>query len=64
LDFKSESDCAVLLVTVACSKGDKAAYNDAAACQALVQAGTCTGTGTEAAFSYPPDDACGSPESN
>jgi len=62
IDFDSEADCKGFLVTLGCSMGDKAAYNDAAACQSLVQAATCTGTGTEGALSYPADNACASPE--
>ena len=34
-----------------------AAYNDAAACLPLVQAATCTGTGTEGSVSLPTDTA-------
>lgn len=63
IDFDSEADCNLFFVTVGCSKGDNAAYNDAAACLPRVQAATCTGTGTEAALSYPADDVCMSPSS-
>lgn len=61
LTFDSESDCRVFFVSLGCSMGDKAAYNDAAACLPLVQAATCTGTGTEGALTFPPDTACGTP---
>jgi len=64
IDFDSESDCKVFYVTLGCSKGDKAAYKDAAACQPLIGAATCTGTGTEAALSYPSDQVCESTESD
>jgi len=64
VDFESESDCNVWFVTVGCAKGDKAAYQDAASCLPLVKAATCTGTGTEAALSYPADDVCMPPPSN
>jgi len=62
VDFNSESDCRAFFVTLGCSMGDKAAYNDAAACLPLVQAATCTGTGADGALSYPPDIACQSPQ--
>ena len=58
IDFDTEADCKVFFVTLGCSMGDKAAYNDAAACQPLVQAAACTGTGTDAAYAYPPDKVC------
>jgi hypothetical protein len=61
LTFDTEADCRGFLVTLGCSEGDKAAYNDAAACLPLVQAATCTGTGTDGALSFPPDTACASP---
>ena len=61
LTFDSESDCRALFVTLGCSQGDMAAYNDAAACLPLVQAATCTGTGTDGAVSLPADLACQSP---
>jgi hypothetical protein len=60
--FDSESDCRFFLVTLSCSDGDMAAYNDAAACLPLVQAAGCTGTGEEGAFMSPPDtDVCDTP---
>jgi hypothetical protein len=62
LEFPSDSDCKGWFITLGCSMGDSKAYNDAAACLPLVQAATCTGTGTEAAVSYPPDKACESPD--
>jgi hypothetical protein len=37
------------------------AYNDAEACLPLIEAATCTGTGTDAALAYPADNACQSP---
>ena len=61
LTFDSEADCTGLFVTFGCSMGDMAAYNDAAACLPLVQAATCTGTGTTGAVSFPADPACESP---
>ncbi len=61
LSFNTEADCNAALVTFSCSQGDKAAYNDAAACLPLVQAATCTGTGADAALAYPADNACESP---
>ena len=59
--FPNEADCTGLYVTFACSMGDMAAYNDAAACLPLVQAAACIGTGTEGAVEYPMDIACQSP---
>jgi hypothetical protein len=59
--FDTESDCRGFLVTLGCSQGDMAAYNDAAACLPLVQAATCTGTGADAALSFPTEMACESP---
>ena len=44
LTFDSDSDCRAFLVTLACSSGDMAAYNDAASCLPLAQAAPCTGT--------------------
>jgi hypothetical protein len=61
LTFESESDCVGFFVTLGCSMGDAAAYNDAAACLPLVQAAPCTGTGTEGAVAYPTQAACQSP---
>jgi len=61
LSFDSDSNCRGLFVTLACSPGDMAAYNDAAACLPLVKAATCTGTGTEGAVSFPMEMACQSP---
>jgi hypothetical protein len=61
LDFDSDADCRGFFLTLACSMGDQAAYNDAAACLPLVQAATCTGTGTDGAVSFPMDMACQSP---
>lgn len=61
LDFDTESDCRGFFVTLACSMGDMAAYNDAAACLPLVQAATCTGVGVEGALSFPTDMACQAP---
>lgn len=63
-DFESESDCKILLVTLGCSNSENSGYKDAAACLPLVEAGTCTGTGTEAAFSYPTEMACSSTQSD
>lgn len=61
LSFDNASDCRGFLVTLGCSNGDQAAYNDAAACLPLVQAATCTGTGPDGALSFPPDMACQTP---
>src|SRR5262245_27856380 len=61
LSFDSESDCLGFFVTLGCSMGDAAAYNDAAACLPLVQAAACAGTGTEGAVAFPTDTACQSP---
>jgi hypothetical protein len=61
LTFDTEADCRLFLVTAACSEGDMAAYNNAAACLPLIQAATCTGTGVEGAVSLPPDTACETP---
>jgi hypothetical protein len=61
ISFDSESDCRALFVAFGCSRGDAAAYNDAAACLPLVEAATCTGTGTEGAVSLPADPVCESP---
>ena len=60
-DFPSEADCRGFFVTLGCSMGDKAAYNDAMACLPLIQAATCTGSGADGALSYPTDPACDSP---
>jgi hypothetical protein len=62
LDFPSESDCRGFYVTVACSQGDKVAYNDAAACLTMVQAATCDSTGAEGAVAYPTSTACETPK--
>jgi hypothetical protein len=62
VSFPSESDCRGWLVSLGCSGGDKAAYNDAAACLPLVQAATCTGEGTDGAVSFPTEMACATPE--
>lgn len=59
--FDTESDCRGFFVTLGCSQGDMAAYNDAAACLPLVQAATCTGTGVDGALSFPAEMACQSP---
>ena len=59
--FPSEADCRGFLVTLGCSQGDMAAYNNAAACLPLVQAAQCTGTGTDAALAFPADNACQTP---
>ena len=59
--FDSEGDCRFFLVSLTCSDGDMAAYNDAAACLPLVQAATCTGTGEEGAVVAPDADACQTP---
>jgi hypothetical protein len=59
--FDSEADCRGFLVTLGCSQGDTAAYNDAAACLPLVEAATCTGAGVDGALSFPADMACQSP---
>jgi len=61
LTFEDEADCRGFLVTFACSGGNQA-YADAAACLPLVQAAMCTGTGTEAAVSWPMAPACVTPE--
>ena len=61
LTFDSEADCTGFFVTLGCSMGDAAAYNDAAACLPLVQAAACTGTGVDGAVVYPDDTACDSP---
>ena len=63
LEFDSESDCRGFYVTLACSAGDKAAYNDAPACLTMVQAATCASTGAEGAVTYPTSTACGTPNS-
>ena len=62
LSFDSESDCLGFFVTLACTMGDVAAYNDSAACLPLAEAATCTGTGEEGAVSLPDDAACQAPE--
>ena len=61
LTFDTEADCTGFFVTVGCSMGDAAAYNDAAACLPLVQAAACTGTGVDGAVVFPADPACESP---
>ena len=61
LTFDTETDCTGLFVTLGCSMGDMAAYNDAAACLPLIQAAACTGTGTEGAVELPADMACQAP---
>ena len=61
LTFDTEADCTGILVTFGCSMGDSAAYNNAAACLPLIQAATCTGSGTTGALNYPADTACESP---
>jgi hypothetical protein len=61
LEFSSEADCRGFYVTLACSGGDKAAYNDTAACLTLVQAATCSSTGAEGAVEYPASTACETP---
>jgi hypothetical protein len=62
ISFDTEADCRVFYVTAACSQGGGAmAYNDAEACLPLIEAATCTGTGTDAALAYPSDNACQSP---
>ena len=61
VSFDTESDCRGFLVTLGCSQGDMAAYNDAAACLPLIQAATCTGTGVDGALSFPAEMACQSP---
>jgi hypothetical protein len=61
ITFNSEMDCRTFLVTVACSDPSMPSYNDAAACLPLVQAATCTGTGTDASLAYPSDMACAAP---
>ena len=62
ITFDSESDCRLFLSGFGCSMGDKAAYNDAAACLPLVQAAMCTGAGAEGALDYPADTACETPQ--
>ena len=64
ISFNTEADCMGLYVTLGCSQGDMAAYNDAAACLPLVEAATCTGTGADAALAFPADMACQSPQKN
>jgi hypothetical protein len=61
LTFDDESDCRGFFVTLGCSMGDAAAYNDAAACLPLVKAATCTGTGADGAVTVPADPACETP---
>jgi hypothetical protein len=61
LSFDTEADCRGFLVTLSCSDSTMPAYNDAAACLPLVQAATCTGTGTEAALAFPTDTVCQTP---
>jgi hypothetical protein len=61
LSFDSESDCLGFFVTLGCSMGDAAAYNDAAACLPLAQAAPCAGTGTQGAVAIPTQAACQSP---
>ena len=61
LSFPSEADCTGWYVTVGCSMGDAAAYNDAAACLPLVQAAACTGTGVDGAIAFPAEAACQTP---
>jgi hypothetical protein len=58
--FPTMNDCVGFLVTLGCSQGNQS-YKDAAACLPLVQAATCTGTGTEASVVYPSDPACQPP---
>jgi hypothetical protein len=62
IEFPSESDCKGWFVTLGCSQGAAAAYNDADACLPLVQAATCTGSGTDGALEYPSDTACQTPQ--
>src|SRR5436305_112656 len=59
--FDTEADCTGFLVTLGCSQGNAAAYNDATACLPLVQAATCTGSGADGALTFPADMACQSP---
>jgi hypothetical protein len=59
--FDTEADCRGFLVTLACSQSGMPAYNDAEACLPLIQAATCTGSGTDAALAFPADNACQSP---
>jgi hypothetical protein len=61
ITFDTEADCRGFLVTLACSDSTMPSYNDAAACLPLVQAATCTGTGTDAALAFPTDQACQTP---
>lgn len=61
LSYPTEADCHTGEIALKCAQGDKAAYNDAAACLPIMQAATCTGTGTEAALMYPADPACQMP---
>jgi hypothetical protein len=61
ITFDSEADCQALFVTLGCSMGDAAAYNDAAACLPLITAATCSSTGAEGALGFPTDNACQSP---
>ena len=63
IEFDSESDCRFFYVTAACSMGDKAAYNDSAACLTMVEAATCASTGAEGAVTYPTSTACETPNS-
>lgn len=62
IDFDSEADCRGFFVTLGCSMGDSAAYNNAAACLPLVQSAMCATTGAEGALTFPTDTACESPE--
>jgi hypothetical protein len=61
LSFDTEADCLGFFVTLGCSMGDAAAYNDAAACLPLTQAAVCVGTGVDGAVELPADNACQSP---
>jgi hypothetical protein len=61
ITVSSEAGCRAILVTSACSDPSMPSYNDAAACLPLVQAATCTGTGTEAALAFPTDPVCETP---
>jgi len=60
ISFPTEMDCRTLLVTFGCSDS-MPSYNDPVACLPLVEAASCTGTGTDAALAFPTDTVCESP---
>jgi hypothetical protein len=61
ISFDTEMDCRTFLVTFGCSDSSMPSYNDAAACLPLVEAASCTGTGTDAALAFPTDTVCETP---